>query len=669
MSFGEAADAEEDFCWEGPPDFEEMGPPEEDQPEFEPTAELDCGTVVLPTQEDIRQEDLQQGSASSPTQGSSSTELVPAARSMLAERSGATSTPPRNGQALDTASEVSTPEKFLRLRQKTQVPLSLVPMPKSPHGEAAGDVRSAASSGKVEPAQEASLPPPTGADPGSPDVLSALKAALPTLAFSEVFPTAFFWKKLNHRQQYLFVYEKARSFFVRFAGEGGSGGAAPDRKKGAGLERQRQGRKSWATLPQHVKEELFHLWATAGKAPPHVFAFVLTLYTPEKGCFTKVSGKGVLLTWILPPEVVRVPSDSLPKGISVDALTVHLRSLPPVEEVWSRMESHGQECQRAAGADDVALCLEVCPEAWAKVGVLRLHGHCFLRNNVDQLRLRDLRPHFFKGVRPHVSTSVGGMATQGSRAQGWSGFFYCCVPHKRGQLWRATTREPYTQFLVNPSWIMNLMQAGKMSINNARDLLARCGNASRWLRELDNTEAEEEKRAVREAMARAEELLRPGLSAFKRYTVVDEFQAQFGLALHRYKFLVLAGPSRLGKTVFARSLAPAGTETLEVNCAAGQEPDLRAYRLSRHGLILFDEIEAGQVVAQRKLFQACAAPVQLGCSATNCHSYEVFLWQKRLVLASNNWHTSVAGLPSEDRDWVNANSMILNVEAPMWSKE
>ena len=54
------------------------------------------------------------------------------------------------------------------------------------------------------------------------------------------------------------------------------------------------------------------------------------------------------------------------------------------------------------------------------------------------------------------------------------------------------------------------------------------------------------------------------------------------------------------------------------------------------------------MVAQRKMFQACASAVQLGCSATNCYSYTVFLWQKRLVLASNKWHTSVAMLAKEE---------------------
>ena len=107
-------------------------------------------------------------------------------------------------------------------------------------------------------------------------------------------------------------------------------------------------------------------------------------------------------------------------------------------------------------------------------------------------------------------------------------------------------------------------------------------------------------------------------------------------------------------------------QVLEVNCASGAEPELRAYRLSKHDVILFEESVASQVAQQRKLFQAQAASVQLGCSATNCHSYDVFVWRKKLVLASNNWETSLMELTAADQEWVNSNSIVLSVTEPMW---
>ena len=122
----------------------------------------------------------------------------------------------------------------------------------------------------------------------------------------------------------------------------------------------------------------------------------------------------------------------------------------------------------------------------------------------------------------------------------------------------------------------------------------------------------------------------------------------------------------MGKTAFARGLCEPGSQTLEVKCASGAEPYLRAYHLSKHGLILFDEIVASQVPSQRKLFQTQSAPVQLGCSATNCHSYDVFVWRKKLVPTSNNWESSLDELEDADRVWILANRIALVVDEPMW---
>jgi hypothetical protein len=144
------------------------------------------------------------------------------------------------------------------------------------------------------------------------------------------------------------------------------------------------------------------------------------------------------------------------------------------------------------------------------------------------------------------------------------------------------------------------------------------------------------------------------------------WRAQYETIKDRYKFLVLEGPSGVGKTVFARTLVEEGKEVFELNCAGGCNFDLRQFRYQKHGLILFDEIHAGQVQGARKLFQAGVAPVQLGMSQTCMYAYEVFLHATRLVCCSNAWTSSLAALPTDQQDWLHANSIHVYVDRQLW---
>ena len=60
--------------------------------------------------------------------------------------------------------------------------------------------------------------------------------------------------------------------------------------------------------------------------------------------------------------------------------------------------------------------------------------------------------------------------------------------------------------------------------------------------------------------------------------------------------------------------------------------------------------------------------MELGCSATNCHSYKVLLSGIKLVICSNGWTEAVAGMKSQaDKDWLQDNSFVLDVGSePMY---
>ena len=438
----------------------------------------------------------------------------------------------------------------------------------------------------------------------------------------------------------------------------------PDLKKKwerilSGQEKQQQGRAAWKALDDDTRADVASVWCRLTNAPAYVQQMIDKKFSKADAIegLSRRRGqgqKGVLLTWIHNDNFVDVDQLACTDEptASLQELVQDVRNEPLVKEAWEEVRLLCKRCAKASGAVDVAACLEVCPDTWRLQGVLRLHTHMFLKSSsLGSLHMPHTEEFEFCTSMPHASTAMSSVqASSSTRGSSWAGFFYCCLQQKIGTVFCESTKAPFTGFLVNPGWILNMVQSVKLDAAVARELLVRCGNSSRHLKELQVTETELERLAVTVAVKQAAQELGSSLKEWKTYELVTEFQAQFLQTRHRYKFLVLSGPSRLGKTVFASSICPTTLETLELNCAAGTEPDLRAYRLSRHGLLLFDEIRAEQVMAQRKLFQAQSAPVQLGCSATNCYSYEVFVWRKPFVLCSNTWHASVAKLNQMTRN-------------------
>ena len=100
------------------------------------------------------------------------------------------------------------------------------------------------------------------------------------------------------------------------------------------------------------------------------------------------------------------------------------------------------------------------------------------------------------------------------------------------------------------------MQAKQLEMDVARALLIQCANAIIHIKELEPHEDHLEQEAVRKAQQEANILLGGTLSAQNKYEEVDAFLKQFETPQHRYKFLVLSGPSRVGKSLRPQSVRP-----------------------------------------------------------------------------------------------------------------
>ena len=313
-------------------------------------------------------------------------------------------------------------------------------------------------------------------------------------------------------------------------------------------------------------------------------------------------------------------------------------------------------------------CLEVCPKTWAAEGTVRLHLHVALQRSSRPICLDSVAELAIDGAVPHISAARGGNLSRLKKTTAGSAHYYCQCP-KVGQLFMVCTHQAFIDFPVNPEWITNFLSAEKVTHETARQQYVRSGkNLAHHLQNLEQLQMEKMREAVTAKQGAINRELAGQLRPQRVYPLLrDRWLPYFQTTRPRYPFLVIAGPSGMGKTVFVKWLFGDPAKVFEVNCASTPEPDLRQFNPVVHEAILFDEASPQMVLDQRKLFQAPPCWVDLGCSTTNCHKYQVFVSGKKLIICSNSWVEATAELrhPS-DREWLRVNSVVLKVQAPMW---
>ena len=138
----------------------------------------------------------------------------------------------------------------------------------------------------------------------------------------------------------------------------------------------------------------------------------------------------------------------------------------------------------------------------------------------------------------------------------------------------------------------------------------------------------------------------------------DNFEEQFNEYKSRYKFFVMEGQSRTGKSSWAFWVKGDPNVVFYVNCANCNEPDLRKFDWLGHKVILLDEASPEMVLNQKLLMQCPPCLVKLGQSSTNCHAYDVFVSGVMMIICSNTWASDVKNLRKKgDRDWILENQI------------
>ena len=462
---------------------------------------------------------------------------------------------------------------------------------------------------------------------------------------------------LHHRRRYRYVYNKFMAWFQR--------NPETDCVKGSDCTKE-----LWALaqvryheLTRFQKNILLRHFLILSQAPDFIDSYAHKQWPvsaeDKTGSSLVIDAQTVLLTyqgnWGL------VPAGNVHPALTDDELSAEVRKLPLVEDICKRFDEHCQNLCTTLEASQYACSVEICLSTWRKDNELRLHGHLFAKSPGGRMRCTTVALLDFEGCKPHMTNYV-----MSRTAKGWAGAYYVCAP-KAGSIMNGGSLQRNVDFPVNPEWVFHLVESAKMSYENARGELIRCAKGcDRRLKDLDCWHKNTLELVLKHQVQRRQMEVRRGLRPFPKVRVVDDWVAEvMKPAQARKRFLVLDGPSMMGKTEFVRCLFPIGS-VLELNAANLEYVTMSGFDASLHRCLLWDEALPKLVTTNRKVFQHPACWVDLGHSPTGQHVVNVFLNDCCSVIATNSWRSEVEKLCEEDQAWLAANAVVFVVSKPLW---
>jgi hypothetical protein len=158
---------------------------------------------------------------------------------------------------------------------------------------------------------------------------------------------------------------------------------------------------------------------------------------------------------------------------------------------------------------------------------------------------------------------------------------------------------------------------------------------------------------------------------FKKIWAVEQWKQQYPVTHKpkvvplepRYKFLVLTGPSRMGKSEFGRQLF---RNTLCIECANVEEPRLVEWDAAKFDAICFEEASWRMICKNKALYQAGSNIIWLAQSKCQEHAYPIFLHGVPLIILCNDWLEDACEVDAELVSWCRANSVVVRVNQPLW---
>ena len=168
-------------------------------------------------------------------------------------------------------------------------------------------------------------------------------------------------------------------------------------------------------------------------------------------------------------------------------------------------------------------------------------------------------------------------------------------------------------------------------------------------------------------MRRLNRLLEGVLQQFIEFPAIENWKLQYHPdvwgSVTRFKFLVLWGPSRMGKTEMAKSLF-GSNYTFIANCQGVDEPNMQTFNPQLHRCILFDEATPEMIMKNKVLFQAGPSGVTLQESPTQMCARWIFLYQNPMIVCTNTWKHDEEW--QGEFEWLRCNSVSIHITSPVF---
>ena len=295
----------------------------------------------------------------------------------------------------------------------------------------------------------------------------------------------------------------------------------------------------------------------------------------------------------------------------------------------------------------------------------RLHLHAFVefRKSPDWTSLDMMK---FRNGYPNASPCRARGDNQ--RQVMDEGHFYCYA-WKLGTVYVETSGYvPWKDYRVAGAWIDHLWSDHKLDhdtyLKYAAEVRVGFINRSKQVDAIREREKREHLRLKRNQIAFKLAALRKETKA-EVLEMLNAWKAQYDQILERYKFLVIRGATRTGKSTLARSLGKANQVPFIQTVQSATDPDLKNYDPDFHSFIIFDNVnDVRFVMDYRALLQANNDIHVLGASKTGMYSYEVWLHCVPIVITvdlSAKWNSN--------DEWIKENCIEILLDGPCWVQD